>query len=83
MSIIEYCVPGISAVPNERQVSLRVYDVQGRFVKELASSKHGAGRHSVLWDGTDFTGEPVPTGMYFCTLATTQVCQTRRVSVVR
>jgi hypothetical protein len=52
-------------LPNTRQVSVRVHSVDGRLLKTLVNSQFGAGRHRVLWDGTDNAGRTVHSGMYF------------------
>jgi len=47
-------------------VSIRIYDVSGRLVKNLIDSMQGAGRQDLVWDGTDETGRTVTPGVYFC-----------------
>ena len=42
------------------QITLKVYDVQGREVKEIVNGRWGTGRFIADFDGTDFT-----TGVYF------------------
>ncbi len=46
-------------------VRLVVYDVLGRRVNELVRNRLNAGEHEVFWDGTDFGGNLVASGMYF------------------
>lgn len=48
-------------VPN--YISLNVYDVNGRLVKELVNEKQNAGNYSV-----DFSGEGLPSGVYYYSL---------------
>jgi len=53
-------------LPASRPVSLVVYDVTGRRVRELADGvPYPAGRNSVVWDGTDDGGRRVASGVYF------------------
>jgi FlgD Ig-like domain/NHL repeat len=47
-----------------RAYSVRVYDVRGAFVRELASGQIGGGAHEVRWDGRDAHGAPVSSGIY-------------------
>jgi hypothetical protein len=49
-------------------LSLKIYDVQGRYVRTLASGSHRSGQYVVRWDGTDRRGMLVPAGTYFCRL---------------
>ncbi|HKW12975.1 MAG TPA: FlgD immunoglobulin-like domain containing protein [Candidatus Krumholzibacteria bacterium] len=47
-----------------RDYSVRIYDVAGRLVRELASGKIDAGAHDVRWDGSDDHGATVSSGVY-------------------
>lgn len=49
-------------------VTLKIYNVQGREVRMLVNENQPAGKHSVVWDGTNATGKPVGSGIYFCKL---------------
>lgn len=51
------------AEPSE--VSLDVFDVNGRLVRTLAGGTYGAGTHDVVWDGRGSLGERVAPGVYF------------------
>jgi hypothetical protein len=52
----------------DAQVSLRVFDVQGRAVRTLINSYVAAGSRVVGWDGTDDAGRPLASGTYFLRL---------------
>ncbi len=45
-------------------VSLRVYDVLGRRVRQVWQGPLGAGRHRFTWDGRDEEGKDVAAGVY-------------------
>ncbi|QXD17100.1 PQQ-dependent sugar dehydrogenase [Rhodocaloribacter litoris] len=66
------------------RVQLAVYDLLGRVVRTLVSSRPGPGPHAVLWDGHDETGRPLPGGVYLYRLVVdgTPVA-TRRLVLVR
>jgi DNA-binding beta-propeller fold protein YncE len=49
------------------RVKLRVFDAQGRVVRELRSS-FVPGWNEAVWDGTDEQGRNVRAGVYFCRL---------------
>ncbi|RPJ46154.1 MAG: M28 family peptidase [Candidatus Latescibacterota bacterium] len=53
-------------LPAGGAAELAVFDVSGRLVRKLLDGKAAAGRHEVVWDGTDASGGPVPSGVYFC-----------------
>ena len=46
------------------RVSLRVYDVLGRRVRQVWQGPLGAGRHRFTWDGRDEVGKAVAAGVY-------------------
>lgn len=52
----------------EQHVSIRLYDIQGRLVRELVSSPHRPGNYTIQWDGKDNEGSRLPAGTYFCRL---------------
>ncbi|MYB68283.1 MAG: T9SS type A sorting domain-containing protein, partial [Gemmatimonadetes bacterium] len=46
------------------EVSLTVYDVLGRRVRQVWQGPLGAGRHRFVWDGHDKMGKEVAAGVY-------------------
>lgn len=48
---------------------LRVYDLSGRLVRELADGALAAGPQAVAWDGRDGDGQQVPSGVYLFRLS--------------
>ena len=55
-------------LPVAGDVSLVVYDVSGRVVRELAHGWKSAGPQAVTWNGLDRAGREVPSGIYFAAL---------------
>ena len=53
-------------LPTDANVTISVYNIMGQLVTELVSSGNmqDAGYHSVVWDGTNLSGEPVSSGVY-------------------
>lgn len=49
-------------------VTLRVYNLQSQQIKLLIRGRQGAGKHRVLWDGTNERGDRVASGIYICEL---------------
>jgi len=52
-------------VPVQGKVSLKIYDVSGRYVTTLVDDARGVGRYSATWNGVNSTGDPVGSGVYF------------------
>ncbi|MBU1701462.1 MAG: T9SS type A sorting domain-containing protein [Candidatus Eisenbacteria bacterium] len=46
-------------------VDLAIYDVQGRILRHLVNEPLNTGMQSIVWDGLDRSGHPVPSGIYF------------------
>jgi len=65
------------------RVRISVYDPAGRFVRTLADETFPAGPHSVLWDGADVLGRPVPSGVYLVRASATATVRTRKLVLVR
>jgi len=64
------------------EVSVRVYDIQGRLVATPASGSFSPGGHEVAWDGI-FEGAPAPAGVYFVTVSDSDGVRTGRLVLVR
>lgn len=52
-------------LPTAGPVSVRVYDVRGALVRELAAGTYEAGWHHVRWDGLGASGSVANPGVYF------------------
>jgi hypothetical protein len=54
------------AIPKEAgRVDLTVYNVNGRVVRRLIEGRPEVSGNQVVWDGTDGSGSPVASGVYF------------------
>jgi PKD repeat protein len=51
-------------LPQTDQVCLDVFDSRGQAINSLMNESKAAGRYTVVWDGRDTRGEPVPSGIY-------------------
>ena len=71
------------ALPHEAPVRLAIYDVTGRWVRELTSGAQAAGEHAVAWDLRDERGQAVGAGLYFARLEAEGSALTRRLATVR
>ncbi len=64
-------------------VSLRIYDVQGRVVATLADARMLAGTHDLSWTGETQDGAMAASGVYFARLESSEVNSVRRLVRVR
>jgi hypothetical protein len=51
-------------LPDEREVTLVVYNILGQTVKTLVHEFENAGTHEILWDATNDQGRRVSSGLY-------------------
>jgi subtilisin family serine protease len=68
------------SVPRAADVSVVVYDLEGRAVATLASGHHPAGRYHVTWTG-EVDGGRAAAAVYFVRLKSPGVSRTRRMVV--
>ena len=52
-------------MPTRGEVSVRVYDIAGALVREVAKGPFEPGWHTVAWDGTGSAGSAAKPGVYF------------------
>jgi len=64
-------------------VSLQIYDVKGRLVRDLVEGVQSAGRHTATWDGKDGNGRELPTGVYFYRLKTGDFEATKKMLLLK
>ncbi len=73
-AVIQYSVPRAS------DVSVVMFDLQGREVATLASGRHPVGRYQVTWSG-EVKGGKAAAGVYFVRLRSPEVMKTSRIVV--
>lgn len=52
------------------RLTLAIYNLKGQKVRTLFNSEFTSGYHSINWDGRDYTGTQVASGIYFARLST-------------
>jgi agmatine deiminase len=58
------------SLDQQLKTSLIVYNLQGQIIKYLANQEFAAGKHEIVWDGKDVSGNKVTPGIYFLKLET-------------
>ena len=64
-------------------VSLTVYDMAGREIRKIAEGLFSAGTYLSTWEGTDNSGSPVPSGIYFVRLQVADRSLVRKMILTR
>jgi hypothetical protein len=65
------------------RVELAIYDVSGRMVAVLVDRELEAGKHEAFWNGKTAGGTTAASGIYFCTLRTASVSETKKLVLLR
>jgi putative hemolysin len=74
---------GIPRGGGSSEVAMDVYDALGRRVRTLVDAEVAPGRHRVIWDGTDQTGVPVASGVYFYRISWNGRSETKRMVLLK
>lgn len=64
-------------------VTIAVFDVGGRLVRNLVDKHVDAGRHEVMWNGLDGAGNAAASGVYFYRLKTPGFIDTRKMVLLK
>ncbi len=71
-------------LPVAKEITAKVYDVQGRLVNTLVSGElYAPGPHELGWDGTTGSGTPVASGVYLFRLEYGNFSQSMSITLVR
>jgi len=76
---LQYAIPEGTSF----HVKLNVYDVRGALVRTLVNQIINPGIHSVLWDGTDQTGNKVSSGVYLYRIQAGRFSKTNKMLLIR
>lgn len=70
-------------VPGPTRATVEIFDASGRSVTKLIDGMVAAGETSLVWDGTDGTGSPVHSGVYFARMTAGERVETRKLTLLR
>ncbi len=70
-------------LPNEADVTLKVYNLIGQEVRTLVNGNEKSGIHSVTFDANDSNGNKLPQGIYFYRLTVGKRSLTRKLTILR
>jgi hypothetical protein len=70
-------------LPHATRASARVYDVSGALVRTLLDEPIAAGRHEIVWPGTNDEGRRVAQGVYLLRLEVGRAMETRKLVLTR
>ena len=70
-------------LPQEIQITLKIYDKVGRNLVDLISGRREAGFYSLWWDSKDNQGRILPSGIYFLKMETEAYKFAKKIVIMR
>lgn len=70
-------------LPARSQVTISIYNVMGQKVSTIIDETKSAGSHTVYWEGTDFAGRVVSSGVYFYRLQAGDFIESKRMMLIK
>jgi hypothetical protein len=71
------------SLEREGYAKVSVHDISGRLVKVLEEGMLLPGAHTLIWDGTDQSGRPVSSGVYFYKLQSSDFKSSKKMILMR
>jgi len=65
------------------KVSFNIYDVSGRFVRNIIEGTQMPGEYDMMWDGRDYAGKSVANGVYFLRFSAGDYEETKQIVWLR
>jgi len=69
--------------PRDATVQISIFDIQGRLVRRRIWENAPVGINSYYWDGRDWRGRPMPSGVYICRMQSGQTTRTKTMVLTR
>jgi uncharacterized protein (TIGR02145 family) len=70
-------------LPRNSDLSISIYDIRGRFVKEIYTGNQLAGYHFTQWNADNDQGQNVASGLYFIVLNTPEYRVARKALILK
>ena len=71
------------AVPENVSVTLNIYDITGKLVRNLVNETKRRGFHNVEWDGKDYNGNKVSSGVYIYKLRAGSFIDSKKMTLLK
>ncbi len=71
------------SLPKRSQVTFVIYNILGQEVATLVNKELDYGYHKVRWDGTDFYGKQVSSGVYFAKMITSDFTKSKKMLLLK
>jgi hypothetical protein len=71
------------SVPSRAQVTIEIFNVLGQKVRTLVNETKSAGSYRIEWNGVDYAGRPVSTGVYLYRFQAGDVVHTKKMLLIK
>tara|TARA_B000000460_G_C21204705_1_gene259649 strand:- start:3 stop:524 length:522 start_codon:yes stop_codon:yes gene_type:complete len=72
------------SIPMQTDVQINIYNIMGQLVANVTNEQLNAGTYSMQWNGTDQSGNMLPSGLYFYELeAGNEFRQIKKMTLVK
>ncbi len=79
-TVISYELPADAA---NYSVLIRIYDLNGKLIAILVNERQNPGQYRISWNATDDAGQPLPSGIYLCSIRAGEFSTTRKMVLLR
>ncbi|MFH1068130.1 MAG: FlgD immunoglobulin-like domain containing protein [Candidatus Glassbacteria bacterium] len=66
-----------------QNASLDIFDIRGKFIKQLGSGTREPGKYFIFWDGKDSEGKHISSGIYFYRLVAGDYISIRKMVILK
>ncbi len=70
-------------IPGTMNVKIKIFNILGQEIYELADRNFNKGKHVLRWNGRDYNGNKVAKGMYFYQLQSGDLSQAKKMYLLR
>jgi flagellar hook assembly protein FlgD len=70
-------------LPARSDVSITIFNILGQKIKTLVEKSLPAGNYGIIWDGTDYRGQSVSSGIYLYHMRAGEFNQTRKMLLIK
>jgi hypothetical protein len=70
-------------IKSSAYVEISIYDIKGQLIRSFDAGDSEPGKYVVFWDGLDNQGRQVSSGVYFYTLRTDEILETRKLVILK
>jgi len=70
-------------LPEDGNVEIYIYDLNGKIVKSIMSQYKTAGSHSIIWNSLNNDGNNMPSGIYFCSITFNNISKSIKMAFLK